>query len=86
MQLYPFLSPDDAGSDEEKRFTESEIQQLLSEKLAEEKQRYETALQTKPPPACRPKLPCTSAKANCAPTRCVRKPRKNSKAASCPQR
>lgn len=45
MQLYPFLSPDDAGSDEEKRFTESEIQQLLSEKLAEEKQCYETALQ-----------------------------------------
>lgn len=45
MQLYPFLSPDDAEGGEEKRFSESEVQLLLSQKLTEEKQRYETALQ-----------------------------------------
>lgn len=42
MQLYPFLAPDDGNGIEEKRFTESEVQQLLST----EKQRYESALQT----------------------------------------
>ena len=45
MRLHPFLAPDDAEGKSEKRFSESEMQQLLSEKLAEEKQRYETALQ-----------------------------------------
>ncbi len=42
MQLYPFLAPDDGGGSDEKRFTASEMQQLLTE----EKQRYEAALQS----------------------------------------
>ena len=45
MQLYPFLAPDDAQDEGEKRFTESEVQQLLTQRLNEEKQRYESALQ-----------------------------------------
>lgn len=45
MQLYPFLAPDDAQDESEKRFTESEVQQLLAQRLSEEKQRYENALQ-----------------------------------------
>lgn len=46
MQLYPFLAPDDADGAEEKRFTESEMQHLLTQRLNEEKQRYESALQS----------------------------------------
>lgn len=45
MQLYPFLAPDDVPIGDEKRFSESEVQQLLSDRLNEEKQRYESALQ-----------------------------------------
>lgn len=45
MRFEPFLSPDDAEGGEEKRFSESEMQQLLSQRLNEEKQRYEAALQ-----------------------------------------
>ena len=44
MRFEPFLSPDDAEGGEEKRFSESEMQQLLSQRLNEEKQRYEAAL------------------------------------------
>lgn len=45
MLFEPFLAPDDVEGGEEKRFSESEVQQLLSQKLSEEKQRYEAALQ-----------------------------------------
>lgn len=45
MHLHPFLAPDDAQEGNDKRFTESEMQQLLSEKLSIETQRYEAALQ-----------------------------------------
>ena len=45
MRFESFLSPDDAEGGEEKRFSESEMQQLLSQRLNEEKQRYEAALQ-----------------------------------------
>ena len=45
MRLHPFLSPDDAEGGEEKRFSESEVQLIVSQKLNEEKQRYEAALQ-----------------------------------------
>lgn len=41
MQLHPFLAPDDEAAGADKRFSESEVQQLLSE----EKQRFESALQ-----------------------------------------
>lgn len=45
MQWYPFLSPDDEQGGNDKCFSEEEMQQLLLQRLSEEKQRYETALQ-----------------------------------------
>lgn len=43
MRLDPFLAPDDPLPSDEKRFTESEMQEL-KDHFAAEKQRYETAL------------------------------------------
>ena len=45
MLSHPFLAPDDVQEGTDKRFTESEMQQLLSEKITAETQRYEAALQ-----------------------------------------
>lgn len=45
MHIYPFLAPDDGNAGDDKRFSESEVQQLLTQQLNAEKQRYESALQ-----------------------------------------
>jgi len=45
MRFHPFLSPDDEGGADSRQFSESEVQQLLSQRLSEEKQRFDAALQ-----------------------------------------
>lgn len=44
MLLHPYLAPDDVPGESDKCFSQEEMQQLLSDKLSEEKQRYEAAL------------------------------------------
>lgn len=41
----PLLSPDEMQGGDEKRYSQTEMQQLLDKRLSEEKQRYEAALQ-----------------------------------------